>query len=44
MIYIGSLLVLTGLQVINVFNNWGSGMFAIGMGALLIYGRFRLEK
>lgn len=44
MIYIGALLILIGMQVISVFNNWSSGLFAIAMGVAFIYGRYLLEK
>jgi hypothetical protein len=44
MILAGSFFLLVGFQIISVFNNWGSGLIAIGIGASLIYWRYLIEK
>mgnify|MGYP000119555150 CR=1 FL=1 len=44
MIYIGALFILIGLHSVSVFNNLVSGLFSIALGALIIYGRYALEK
>lgn len=44
MIFVGAILILMGAQTISVFNNFSNGLVLIGLGALLIYGRFKLEK
>jgi len=44
MILIGVFFILIGVQVISIFNNWTSGLIAIGTGASFIYWRYLVEK